>query len=104
MAILDPAVAGPIIGVDPTNPRLAVVCEAADELIYAYLELAEPMVAPAAVLEAATAVAAHLWHLPDLPSGGTAGSSEGGTLDLSADVFAHVRALLWPWRKSVGIV
>lgn len=101
--ILNPATVGPILGVDPAHPRLGGVCAAADELTLAYLEVTVIDPVPAAVVEAATHIAAWLWHLPDLP-GGTAGSPESGTIDLPPDVFAHVRGLLWPWRQTVGIV
>lgn len=101
--ILDPAVVGPILGVDPDHPRLPGVCAAAEELVLAYLEVTVLSPVPAAVLEAATVAAADLWHRPSLP-GGTTGAAETGTLGLSTDVYEMVRSLLWPWRQSAGIV
>lgn len=102
--ILDPAAVAAAIGVDPDHPRLPGVVNAAEELVLAYLErtvYVDPI--PAAWVEAATHVASHLWHLPDLPAG-SGGSAETGTLDLGGDVYAMVRSLLWPWRLSVGAV
>lgn len=103
--ILSPAYAGPALGVDPLHPRLAVVCAAADALVLAYIDgtvLVDP--APPAVVEAALSVAAHLWHNPDVPSGGTAGSAEAGTLSVGGDAYAGARALLAPYRGSVGAI
>jgi hypothetical protein len=102
--IADPELVGPAIGVDPANPRLAGVCAAADDLVLAYLDTAAMVdPAPPAVVEAATQVASHIWHLPDLPSG-SGGSGDTGTLDLGGDVYTMVRSLLWPYRGSVGIL